>query len=185
MLPSLLNTYIQLYSLWWDKLWPITLYFTGAYLREYKPRLSAARLGLLLCAVLLGFAGFDVVLFKGNGALANTIDYAHYQNYFISLLTFAFMLKLPVDKISPAVGRGFAKISELSFAIYLLSSVSDGAIYPRFAQLVPEYTDRYIWLPVLVGMSFGIALVLAWLSSFVYEPMIKLIKGFFEKRIKA
>jgi len=185
ILPSLLNSYIQLYSLWWEKLWPITLYFTGAYLREYSPKISAKKAGLLLCAVLLVFAAYDFFYFKADAALANSIDYNHYQNYIISLLAFLFLSKLPADRLSAKTAGAFRKISELSFAVYLLSSVSDGLIYPEFVKYVPEYADRYIWLPVMVLISFVISFVLAWLISLVYEPCIKILHSFFKSKVKA
>ena len=41
-LPSLLNSYIQIYSVWWMRLFPVTYYFIGAYCSEYKPAKSAS-----------------------------------------------------------------------------------------------------------------------------------------------
>lgn len=160
VLPSLLNSYVQLYSVWWKNLYPLPYYLLGMYFREYPPRVNPRKAALLGFALLLLFGVYDVFYFKRDSMMALTIAYEHYQTYTLSIFIFVtlFNVRLPESK---HLLRCISKVSVLSLLIFQFSWISDGFVYPRFVQLVPEYAARYKLQIPTVAVSFAMALVMS------------------------
>ena len=176
ILPSLLNQFIQLYSIWWTRLYPLCYYFIGAYLREYKARISAAKTGLLLIAAVLLFSLFDLLYYSDRAMAMIGIAYENYQVFSVSLLLFILLLKIPAQKLPSGLCRSFALVSELSFTVYLISWIPDGMLYPLLISRFPVATDRFIWMLPCSLLVLLCSLVLAWLIDFIYRPLALALK---------
>lgn len=174
VLPSLLNQFIQLYSIWWVKLYPLCYYFIGAYLREYRPVKKAGSWLALLAAALLAFAAFDLFFYRSRGGEIVGISYENYQVFCVSLLIFCLLLSLP-GKLPTWASRAFALVSEQSFTVYLMSWIADWLIYPEFVRLVPEVRERFVWMLPCALLSLVISLVLALAADAVYKPLRKIL----------
>lgn len=171
-LPSLLNARVQLLSVWWKNLYPLTYYFTGAYLSLYRPQLSARKLLGLLALWIALCLGFNRLVYGVEGASLIGVTYDHFEVYGVGLLCFCLLLKLPEPR--PALlRRAVSRIAGLSFAAYLLSWISDGVLYPAFAARIPGVYLRLPWALPLALVSFVLALALAqgesWLQSFLHQ----------------
>lgn len=174
VLPSLLNQFVQLYSLWWVKLFPLCYYFLGAYLKEYSPRLKSSGLLILLLAGLLAFSAFDLFFYRSRGADIVGISYENYQVFFVSLLLFSFIVSLPAQAMPRWAKSVFASLSEQSFSVYLMSWIADWLIYPVFVRLVPNVPDRFVWMLPCALISLAISYVLALIADAIYKPLRKL-----------
>jgi len=176
-LPTLLNVRVQLLSVWWKNLYPITYYLTGAYLSVYRPKLRAGQAaGLLL--VLLGLC----VLFNrwaygvmGTGMIAVTYD--HVEVYAVSVLCFALLLGVPAARFPAGAQKGIEWVSRMSFGAYLMSWVSDGFLYPVFVRYAPAFLQRLPWAVPLTALSLAIALVLAQVVEWIVKPLDRGIRG--------
>ena len=176
ILPSLLNQFIQLYSIWWTRLYPITYYFIGAFLREYRPKLGAVKNMLLLIAAVFTFSLFDLFFYAQRAQAMIAVAYENYQVFIVSVLLFMLLLDIPTEKIPAAAGRGLAFISELSFTVYLISWIPDGLIYPVLKAACPMPSDRFIWMLPCALLSLVSSLFLAWIIDFINKPMSKMLK---------
>ena len=183
ILPSLLNSYIQLCSVWWKNLYPITYYLIGAYLGEYKPRLSSGKALLLCCALLALFGVYDVFHLARDGSLVPGIGYDHHQVMVVGVLLFIALHNLRISKTTGVPAFCIRKLSELSFSIYLLSWVSDGLIYPVLVRLIPEYTARYIWWGPTVALSLLMSAVMSQLMELVCIPCDRALRKLLLGRI--
>lgn len=177
ILPSLTNVYAQLYSSWWYRIYPICYYFTGAYLKEYMPKVRAGRAG----AVLLGFLGVYSLLFfvhyKGDGTALGDVYQTSWAIYILSVMTFVFVYNIRLDKLPGALKAFIMRISDLTLAIYLLTWIPDGLIYPIMVRIAPEVRDRYIWLLVTIPIVLLSSTLMAVVVDWIFKPLHRWIMG--------
>lgn len=176
VLPSLFNSFFQVYSLWWAKLYPITYYFTGAYLGEYLDRKRPGKYIIALVAALVLFCLFNHFRFSGQAGGYDTIHYDHYQAYILSVLVFAALDSLDLNHLCSPCRKALSKIAQLSFAAYLMSWISDGIIYREFVPFFPQPEDRFIWILLLVPLSLAASLVMAQFVHWIYGPLDAFIR---------
>jgi len=186
ILPSLLNVRFQLLSVWWKNLSPIAYYFTGAYLRRYRPKIRAGRAAALLLALVAAFVAADVLLLGPSGTW--TIDvtrHDHYQGYVTAVLCFLILQNAGADRLPEKAQAAVKYFASLSLSIYLLSGITDSLIYPRFKAAVPDL-NRQFWYMLPVGLlSFFGAALLAQLADWIVKPLDRLIRGALLKYIPA
>ena len=161
VLPSLLNLYVQLWSVWWKMLYPICYYFTGAYLAEYLPRRRPGRLFAALAVWLAGYACFFFFHSHASGEALIGVYQDDFGVYVLSVLLFSALASLSLDGLGAGLRRFLVRISELSLAMYLLTWLPDRFCYPILMSRVPEIRGRYIWLPLIVCISLSAAGLLA------------------------
>ena len=174
ILPSLLNQFIQLYSIWWTRLYPICYYFAGAYLREFCPRPRGKKvLPPLILAVVL-FAAFDLVFYRSRAQAMIGVAYENYQVFTVSVLMFLCLLSAPA--FEGGIKRFLTLASKLSYGMYLLSWIPDNVLYPRLIAAFPEPAARYVWmLPCALGVFF-VSLILSQLAQAIHAPIEKALR---------
>lgn len=176
ILPSLLNSFAHIYSLWWAKLYPICYYFTGAFLREHLGRKKPGHLALAFVLVLAAFCLFNQFFFQGEAQNYEGIHYEHYQVYTLSVLLFMLLYSLDLSRLPGRLSRLINRISELSLAAYLMSWISDGIIYREFVPHFPIPQDRFPWIFPLVLLALLSSLLMAQLVHWIYKPLDSLIR---------
>ncbi len=170
ILPSLLNQFLQLYSLWWTRLYPLCYYFLGAFLREYLPDRKLRRVPSGLAASVLLFAAFDLFFYRNRAQAMIAVAYENYQVFTVSVLLFLSLLALPQP--SGPAARGFTLVSRLSYGMYMLSWIPDNVLYPRLIARFPVHEARYVWmLPCAAGV-FLVSLGLSWAMQLLYELLV-------------
>ncbi len=176
VLPSLFNSFVHVYSLWWAKLYPICYYFTGAFLREHLGRRRSGPLALAFVLVLAGFCLFNQFYFRGEAYNYEGVHYEHYQVYTLSVLLFMLLYSLDLGRLPGLCSRLIGKTAELSFAAYLMSWISDGIIYREFVPHFPEPRDRFVWVFLLVPLALLSSLLMAQLSHWIYLPLDRFLR---------
>jgi len=181
ILPSFLNLYVQIYSVWWTRLYPICYYFTGAYLSEYMPKMRPAK----TAALLFGFLGLYSLFFyfnsHGNGGALIDVYQTSWEVYILGVLSFIFLYNLRLDHLPRAISSLIVKISDLTLAIYLLTWIPDGLTYPIMVRIAPAVRDRYIWLLVTVPIALIAAAAMALVIDWIYKPLYRRIMGLLVK----
>ena len=171
ILPSLLNSYVHLYSLWWEKLYPLCYYFTGAYLRDYMPKVKPSRIFAAVAAFILGYGLFFFYTRHGEGAALCDLYQTSWSIYLLSCLLFIGLYNLRLDRIPQGLAAFISRISNLTLPAFLLTWVPDGLLYPIMVRIAPEVRDRYVWLLVTVPISFVSSLLMALVVDRVYQPL--------------
>ena len=178
ILPSLLNVKVQLLSVWWKNLSPITYYFTGAYLRRTKPRVSAKKAAGLLLLLVAAFVAVDAALLgTGGGWTIVVTRHDHYQGYVCALLCFLILQNAGADRLPARAQRWIGRFSALSLPTFLLSWITDALLYPWFKSAVPDL-NRAFWYLLPIGLlSFLGATMLAELEECIRKPLDKAVSG--------
>lgn len=175
--PERASGYTELIPQWWIGIYPITYYFIGAFIREYKDsiNISAGKcfLLLLICLILFGLFnyrrsyGMIFVWGKWN-------DWGGFQNVIDSVLLFIFLLKLNTERFPRLIKKCLYIISELSLGAYLLSWISDKCVYGIINGNVSSVADRLYYFPIAVIAVFALSLLLSAVIKLIYIAASKL-----------
>lgn len=186
ILPSLSNTFVQLQSVWFKNLFPVCYYFTGAYLRRYKPEVSAWKVLVAMLSALVVFICADRFIYgKDTAWITAVCYYDHYQMYIFSILFFVMLLNFPAEKAPVWFKRFSAQISALSLAMYLMSGIVDDIVYRVFWEKVPEVSRSLVHMLPCVLIVFVSSVVLGQLVMWVHPKFDKLIKNLIYRFIPA
>lgn len=177
VLPSLLNLYFQLYSLWWTRFYPLCYYFTGAYLSEYMPKARPGKWAGALLAFLAAYSVFFYFHYDANGAALIGVYQDTFPVYILSVLLFVTLFHLPLGTVPGPVAAILRKVSDLTLPAYLLTWITDSLIYPRLMAAVPAGPARYPWLLLTVPLSLISALLMAQVVDWIFVPINRLTKN--------
>lgn len=183
VLPSLLNLYVQIYSLWWTRLYPLCYYFTGTYLSEYMPKARPGKWAAALLAFLAAYSVFFCFHYDANGAALIGVYQDTFPVYILSVLLFVTLFHLPLGTVPGPVAALLRKVSDLTLPAYLLTWITDSLIYPRLMAAVPAGPARYPWLLLTVPLSLISALLMAQVVDWVFAPVNQLTKRLARKPI--
>ena len=176
ILPSLLNLYVQLYSLWWARLYPLCYYFTGAYLSEYLPEIKPGKPAAALLAFLAAYSVFFYFHYNADGAALIGVYQDTFPVYILSVLLFVILFRLPLGALPGPAAALLRKVSDLTLPAYLLTWITDSLIYPLLKASLPAGPARYPWLLLTVPLSLVSALLMAQVVDWVFAPINRLTK---------
>ena len=110
------DTYSKVLPYWWKSIYPLTYYFIGCYIKEYKPQIKKSLNALLLIITVLLYVG----------GIRN--DWSSIQTVITTVLLFVFILQFKYN-FNEKVKKVIKKISDYSLGAYLVSSVFDRYFY--------------------------------------------------------
>ncbi len=174
--PTENDTYQKLLPAFWLSMYPITYYFTGAYLREYGMKLRTGAVAALLGISLLGFTTFNWFRSYNTGFKTGLYNYWYgITPYVLSLLVFVLLSRIKSDNWKPGVKKALWRVSDLALGIYLCSYIFDVQIYEKLNKAVPVMTDRLPYYFLTVPLCFVLAALLSLVLNLIAKGIIKLI----------
>ncbi|MCI8538312.1 MAG: acyltransferase family protein [Oscillospiraceae bacterium] len=186
-LPALTNLRHKLLPSWWQEIYPIAYYFLGAYLGEYKPKVSWKWGVPLLGLVVLAGGGYNYISCYGG-----LFRWEDYNNWFgpgivaSAALVFLLLRQLPWDKLPGWCRWLISKGAGLSLSLYLVSWCYDQMFYPILAQHVPNMPDRLFYyiaiVPAVYLCSALTAQVLEWIRKGITWGLERVFPLFFNGR---
>jgi len=167
----------QFFPGYWIAIYPITYYFTGAYLRENPISLSKGKIVLFFSAVTLletvltftnGSSVFDWTLFGGYEC-----DYPAFLTVASTVLLFSMMNKVNIK--NNLLKRFLALCGKNTLGIYLISvAITDNLVHPPLQRIFTTPQD-YMWVQLpAVLVSFLLALIGSVLFTTVIQRLWKL-----------
>ena len=160
---------------WWIRIYPITYYMIGCYLREYPLRLKKKNTLLLsaLCFIVAGLFNFyrshDTVFVQGiwedNGSALVLIQ---------SVLVFHFLGSFSYSKISERLAKLLSYGSKLCMGAYLCSWIFDDLFYPLLNRWETRMHFRLYYFPLIVPAVFLCSLGLSAAVNGIYDLLNKL-----------
>lgn len=146
---------------WWENLYPVTYYFIGAWIAEYRPRLrKRVSLPLFLLAVAVPTAAN--CLYSAGG------EYAWFMmNRFCCLSTACiavtlFLVLYDIPALPRPLWAAVRALSLCSFELYLFSFIADQGLY-RYKELIFPWLRR-LHIPRYAGMV-ALVFALSWLAA--------------------
>lgn len=161
-LPNFCNRYgMHLVPGFWEGLYPIMFYIIGAFIREYKPRISRLKIAIGILALICVGPVFNLIVYHPT--------YLHIigdRNGLICvpLAVLVFLCFYNIELKHEWSKNIFKNISLRSLDIFLCSSVFDAGIYPYFRNHFFVDQSQYgvyvfVIIPLIFLLSFSIATV--------------------------
>ena len=150
----------QLLPAYFTSLYPVTFYFIGAYIHEYKPKFSK----LWLCVILIILCIADPIFNSIVHLREDFISLFMIRNGFFNTITavVVFLLFYDVDFKSKLI----TKISLLSLDMYLCSWMFDNLYYGYFKTYYFESQQQFFaFFPIVVPLVFFSSFGVAWLRE--------------------
>lgn len=190
-LPSILNIFVfDSYAFWskpileWEYtkivpsfftvLYPVTYYFIGCFLREFKPKLNRLLNFALIvvCAILFGTFNF----YRSRGSVFVSgiwQEWGALPNVIMTVLVFLFLLNLPSERLPSPFKKALSFISDLTLGGYLLSYIFDKYFYAFLNAKVEVVTDRIVYFVPMVAIVAVCSLGLSLAVNLLYKLLCK------------
>lgn len=177
MNPAMDGNYRKLMPAWWNGIYPLTYYFIGCYLSEYRPKIRFSTNICLIVLVLTVFSVYNYWRSHGSSYIVGT--WSNWESIFAVLLTilvFLLFINRNYERISLSVISIFRLLSGLCLGGYLVSWIFDEMIYEVIYRLVPDVFVRLNYFFLVVPLIFICSLCLSFLLDCIYRLGEHLIK---------
>ena len=188
-LPSVLNIYdfesfpgtsssafSKIVPAWWESLYPITYYYIGCYLSEYRLNIKKS-MNILLIVFWTVFSGAFCYWrsYKAAFVLGAWCDYPSLFVVILTLLVFTLIININYDKFPKLLARFAQKISGLCLGGFLVSWIFDHKFYPMLSEKVPSMTNRLTYFIIIVP----VVCIFSLLTSYLLRKIQCLIEKLF------
>lgn len=152
----------------WTAIYPLTYYFIGSYVKEYKPAIDKK---IVLVSILVLLFTATITAFF----LEKSLVYFYFNSPIVMIsATIIFVALYDFDFKNNILRLILTKISLLSLDIYLCSYIFDKIYYTYFKQnFFVSQEQFYIYFPVLFCLIFCSAFVVAWLRDILKSAIGK------------
>ncbi|KNY29686.1 acyltransferase 3 [Pseudobacteroides cellulosolvens ATCC 35603 = DSM 2933] len=153
--------YLSLFD-YWLSIYPITYYFLGAFIREYKPKFNKKLSAVLLILIIMFETIINTTFSRGKLFLDGIGEYGSIIIMIEAVLFFLIFydIKINNNHISKILGI----ISILSLDIYMCSYISDKLVYTYFLKNLYKSQQQILYYFIFIVMiSFTIAFTVSYL----------------------
>lgn len=159
---------------WWTGIYPLTYYFIGCYLSEYKVNINKL-LNIILFIVVLGISSIINIKLSYNAEFIWGIHngWGSILNVFQTTLLFIFILNLKLENIPNLLKIVITKVSEYSFGLYLVSYVTDNLLYYNLFKETNLFSFASYFK--IVPLSFIMSLIISMILTQIYNLIDKFI----------
>ena len=172
--PAINLEYTKLIPDKWYTVYPITYYFMGCYLREYK--LPIKKRTSLIFIILLELVFGAYVYWRSYENNFVNGPWSEYYSLFVlvlAALVFDLFFKLDYSKIPEWLKKMFKFVSGLSLGIYLLSSIFDNMFYAVLNSKMSYMPDKLKYIFVMVPLVFICSMGLSFIINCIYNGLYK------------
>lgn len=177
------DTQIRVLPGYFYRCYPIAYYFIGVYIREYPPRRNLVHKAVYAVVYLLALVWISTVTYRqclGNEEANHIWRTWHYEDYGawpIALMsTMLFLLLFDIRCKNRLLAGILSRVSNATFAAYLVSYVFDSAFYSRLNAKIPEVPARFAYAPAIVICVFVCSICSGMLIQGLYERCAKRLR---------
>lgn len=174
--PSFINIKYKILPNWWTNIYPITYYYIGAYLREYKINIKTFKNFLLIILSVIIFGTISLYFSYNKTFVWNSItgNWNPPQSFITSILVFIFILNLNLNNLPNKLKNIIYKISNRSFGIYLVSYIFDDFFYSYLNKYITSISNKLYYFPLMIILVFMYSYILSTLIDHFKTLLIKL-----------
>ena len=175
--PYISFKYQKLIPAWWTKLYPLTYYFVGAYLKEYPIKIK--KIFSLLASILIAVAFGSFLFYRYHDFHFIFEEFSEYQSLpvlFITIFIFSFFSQINTEKLPKFAKSGLKFVSDITLGAYLLSFIADLQVYAHLKQYVPNMSDQFnCFIPTVLSVAI-ISLAGSAILNLIWMLLSKLTK---------
>ena len=171
-LPDLFNRYgFHLVPGFWAQCFPLTFFFIGTYINEYKPQFNKLRLIACILSVCLVNPVFNLIYEAISGPRPMIQIAGGPWGVFGTVIAVAFFLLVyQIDFSNTTARKNVTKISLLSLDMYLCCYIFDALAYPYFKEHF--WIDQSQFGPfffIIVPIVFVCSFATAWAKDIIFR----------------
>lgn len=170
---------LDFYPDWWIFLYPVLLYYIGAYIREYKVTFNKwINLFVLLFTIFLD----GVILYyylSGNSIV--TLLTTEYYTFSIIISTLTFLLLYNIDIRNKIINKIVSFLSKVSFGTYLVSYCFDIFVYNKTISLQNSHYYFFICAILLSPVIFLASSIFSYFVSIIVKYIRSFVDRIFEE----
>lgn len=165
---------------WWSTLYPITYYYLGAYIREYRIKINKIIAGILFAFTTI-FETLITAYFSNGINFFNAVgEYGSVVILIQSVLFFLIFYDIKSNR--KYIIKIFSTISLLSLDIYLCSYISDRIVYDYVMSYIYRSQQQIIYYSLFIVIaSFILSATVAFLRYKISDISSCLIRSFNQK----
>ncbi len=184
-LPSLINDIVNILPDYWIMTYPVTYYFIGAFIREFGVKIKKRYIFLTFVICLFAFGGFNFYRSCGqNFEWGSYCNWFGFENIIDTVLVFAFINNLNLEKLPLFVKKCLGKISNLALGIFLSSYIFDRIFYPYLNSNFEYFWTKSKYYFIIVPCIFICSMILSWIINFFAKIIISIFGTLFKKIFK-
>ena len=174
ILPNILNIKYKIVPGYWVNFYPVTYYFVGAYLRDYKIEIKTYKKILFLIIFLLLFGLFEYFVCKGK--IFNWSIYNTYNGlpFITACIVFDLLVNVNFKRVSNKLSEFLKKCSSVTLGAYLVSYIFDSFIYKLFDNISFFHNHIIIRGVISIIVVFIFSIILSMLIQLLYNGLRKL-----------
>ncbi len=169
--PAFSNNYNKLIPDYWINFYPITYYYIGAYLNEFKPKIKP--LNNLLMYLGTGFVFGVYCIYRSYGHIFISGAYQHWNGLLvmiISVLLFILLVNIKTDNFNKNTKKFLSKLSNLTLGAYLISSLCDDLVYNFLSKIVTNnFEEQFKYYLVCVSSVIILSYLLSYIINVIYD----------------
>jgi len=180
--PSSSNVYDKIIPSWWTGIYPLTFYFIGCYLKDFKITIKK-ELNILLIIVLATLSGaFNYYRSYGSTFISGPYqDWGSILNVILTSLVFILLLNINISETHNKLKKLLAKLSDLCLGGYLVSYIFDQIFYLKLNTLVPEMLNRLNYFIIIVPVIFICSISLSYIINLIYKFISLLLSNIYKQ----
>ena len=168
-IPIFTNRYgLHLIPGFWESIYPLTFYFIGAFIREYRPKCSF-KVGIPIVLLISMINPLFNSLFVKNHTL---IQIAADPSGIFGLLNsvIIFLMFYSIDIKSEWIKKVLSKLAQATLGIYLCCYIFDALYYPIFIKYFFVSQQQFgIYFFVIVPLIFFSSYIVARLKDYLFK----------------
>lgn len=173
--PSMNGTLVQIVPAWWGRIYPLTYYFIGCYLKEYGSlfKKKTGVLIVLITAIVNG--GYNIWRSYGTYFIDGAWqEYGSLINLLLAVSVFSLVLSMDGEKIPLRFRKILEKVSNLCLGAYLVSWIFEDFFYSKLKWMTSDIVERFRYYIIIVPIIYLCALALSWGLEGIYNGIRKL-----------
>ncbi len=172
--PVIRWNYTKLVPSFFTVLYPVTYYFIGCFIREFKPKPNKLLNLALIIICTFVFGSFNFYRSFGSVFVSGVWqDWGALPNVIMTVLVFLFLLNLPSERLPLPFKKVLSFISDLTLGGYLLSYIFDQYFYAKLNVKVEVVTDRIVYFIPMVAVVSICSLILSLAVNLIYKILGK------------
>jgi len=167
---------------YWFDFYPITFYFIGAYIAEFKPKIKKSILllaGLLVMAITNLLHIFISYSLETKLPVNSVVKHNSLLIAVISVIVFLLLYDLIIK--NKKIEKIVVKLSNLTLEIYLFSYIIERLVYPYF---IENYFVNQSKFTIYILLTTPIIYILSVIASLLKEFIFKIGTQIFNKLLK-
>lgn len=175
--PGLSREYRKLFPEWWQRLYPITYYFIGCFIKEFQVSLKKIVNIILILIAVAVFGTFNYYRSYGYCFINDGPwqEWGALPNVIMTVLVFIFLLHIDFTGLSNRSKKFLKTISDACLGAYLVSWIFDDLFYPVLNDAVSYMPNRLEYYAIIVPVIFICSLMLSCALNAVYLGIVKIV----------